>query len=405
MKKRCLLVSPDFPPPLIGGSLVYIGTLVENSNEEFDIVTCLNTQNRAELLKFPHNLMRSSFIVNSNNPKKLSLIKMYLYIFFYIPILIIFRNYKVIVANGGVIANAILFFLGKAFKIKVIGISYGEELNVPLKNRNFKNSIKRKIINYSYKKASGFIVVCHFCKNLLVENFHVNQEKIDVIPSCLSRVKISNKSKLQKKKNSILSVGRLIERKGFHLLIDSVSRLKSNVKNLTLTIIGDGPYKSFLKEIITKNNAESFIKLLDNVSEDSLQKIYMESELFVLANHELENGDTEGCPSVFSEAMLYDLPLVGGKFAGAETAIINNENGLVVDVKNDSELDAAILKILKDKSYSEFLSLNGKRKLTRDHLPEVVGKLFKNSISRFLEDKPAKDFQKKFNSSTPSIII
>ena len=50
MKKRCLLVSPDFPPPLIGGSLVYISTLVENSNEEFDIVTCLNTQNRAELL-------------------------------------------------------------------------------------------------------------------------------------------------------------------------------------------------------------------------------------------------------------------------------------------------------------------------------------------------------------------
>jgi glycosyltransferase involved in cell wall biosynthesis len=330
---------------------------------------------------------------------------MYLYIFFYIPILIIFRNYKVIVANGGVLANAILFFLGKAFKIKVIGISYGEELNVPLKNRNFKNSIKRKIINYSYKKASGFIVVCHFCKNLLVENFHVNAEKIDVIPSCLSRVKISNKSKLQKKKNSILSVGRLIERKGFHLLIDSASRLKSNVKNLTLTIIGDGPYKSFLEEIITKNNADSFIKLLDNVSEDSLQKLYMQSELFVLANHELENGDTEGCPSVFSEAMLYDLPLVGGKFAGVETAIINNENGLVVDVKNESELDAAILKILKDKSYSEFLSLNGKRKLTRDHLPEVVGELFKNSISRFLEDKPAKDFQKKFNSSTPSIII
>ncbi len=120
---------------------------------------------------------------------------------------------------------------------------------------------------------------------------------------------------------------------------------------------------------------------------------------------ELENGDTEGCPSVFSEAMLYDLPLVGGKFAGVETAIINNENGLVVDVKNESELDSAILKILKDKSYSEFLSLNGKRKLTRDHLPEVVGELFKNSISRFLEDKPAKDFQKKFNSSTPSIII
>ena len=49
--------------------------------------------------------------------------------------------------------------------------------------------------------------------------------------------------------------------------------------------------------------------------------------------------------------------------------------------------------------------LNGKKKLLRDHHPHVVGKQFEKSIERFLNDKPAEDFQKKFNSSTPSINI
>ena len=49
--------------------------------------------------------------------------------------------------------------------------------------------------------------------------------------------------------------------------------------------------------------------------------------------------------------------------------------------------------------------INGKKKLLRDHHPGVVGKQFEKSIERFLNDKPAIGFQKKFNSSTPPINI
>ena len=66
-KNKYLLVSPDFPPPMIGGSLVYIKTLIENCDKDFDILTGLNESNEKESLEYPHKIIRSKFIVKSNN--------------------------------------------------------------------------------------------------------------------------------------------------------------------------------------------------------------------------------------------------------------------------------------------------------------------------------------------------
>ena len=82
MTKKCLLVSPDFPPPLIGGSLVYISTLVNNSQDSFDIVSGLTKNRKDEVIESPDKILRSSFIVDSSNPTRFELLKMYIYIFF-----------------------------------------------------------------------------------------------------------------------------------------------------------------------------------------------------------------------------------------------------------------------------------------------------------------------------------
>ena len=117
MTKKCLLVSPDFPPPLIGGSLVYVSTLVTNTQNSFDILTGFKKNNKDEITESPNKIIRSSFIANSMNPSRFSLIKMYMCFFFLIPAMIFRTSYKVIIANAGVIGNSILIFLGKLLKI------------------------------------------------------------------------------------------------------------------------------------------------------------------------------------------------------------------------------------------------------------------------------------------------
>jgi hypothetical protein len=73
-----ILISPDFPPPFIGGSLVYIHNLLTNSGLQYDVLTnSLNRKNESNL-----NYIESKYLVDSQSPTRYKLLKMYLYLFF-----------------------------------------------------------------------------------------------------------------------------------------------------------------------------------------------------------------------------------------------------------------------------------------------------------------------------------
>lgn len=397
-KKKFLLISPDFPPPLVGGSLVWLLNLLTNCPEDFDILTGPKDESLKEIFQDSkrNRVFRSRFIKDSNDPSRFQLLLTY----FYMPIWMVIKNYKenysAVLVNPGALGNSILFLVGKIFKIKIIGIGHGEEITVPLYGKGLKNFIKRLIIKFSYKYSSGFIVVCHFCKRLL-KDLNVKNEMIDVIPSCLNPNKIKNIHTSNKIKFKIVSVGRLIERKGFHFLIDAVILLKKEIPEIKLEVVGDGPYKDILEKKIFENNASSFINLAGQISDDDLIKIYETSSLFVLAHTLLENGDTEGCPTVFSEAMGYGLPVIGGTGAGADTAIIEGKNGLIVNSKKITEIVDAIKKILLNPVLSEEMSKFAKQKLEKDHDPVKNGIALQKSLIRIINSDLAVGYQKELN--------
>ena len=85
--------------------------------------------------------------------------------------------------------------------------------------------------------------------------------------------------------------------------------------------------------MIDKFEAHNYVKLHGEITDEELSNLYSKSDLFILAHTMLKNGDTEGCPNVFSEAMANNLPVIGGTGAGADTAIIDNYNGYIVNSK------------------------------------------------------------------------
>ena len=395
-QKKFLLISPDFPPPFVGGSLVWLINLVENCPVSFDVLTGLKNDNYEEVLSNPNKVIRSSFISDSHNPGKIKLFITYLYMPLWVIINYKRNKYDAILVNPGVMGNSILFWLGFFLRLKVIGAGHGEEITIPLYGKGIKNFIKRFIMKASYKKASGFFVVCHFCKRLLVE-LKVKEEHIDVIPSCLNKNKINIDPSINRVQNKIITVGRFIERKGFHLLIDAVILLRKEIPNITLDICGTGPMKNQLKKQIQDLKAEDFIRLYDNASDEFLSRKYQEASLFVLAHMLLKNGDTEGCPTVFSEAMGHGLPLIGGTGAGADTAIISGKNGYIVDVRNQEEFVSKIKDILSNKELSEKMIEYGKEKLSNDHDPKKAGIALAKTVERIILGKSAEGTQLYFN--------
>ena len=79
-RNKFILISPDFPPPFIGGSLVYIHNLITHSNLKFDILT--NRINRKN--DFNIQYYESKYIVSSNSPKLYRLVIMYIYLWNFI---------------------------------------------------------------------------------------------------------------------------------------------------------------------------------------------------------------------------------------------------------------------------------------------------------------------------------
>ena len=394
--ERFLLISPDFPPPLVGGSLVWLLNLVSNCPEEFDVLTGPKNKEYVEVFESPNRVFRSKFIKDSHDPTKLQLLFTYLYM----PIWMVRHNFKekysAVLVNPGVIGNSILFLVGKLFGIKVIGIGHGEEITVPLYGKGLKNFIKRSIMKFSYKHAVGFIVVCHFCKRLL-ESIEVNGEFVDVIPSCLNPDKIGKRRANPKNNHNIISVGRLIERKGFHFLIDAVVELKKQFPEIRLEIVGNGPYKNTLEKKIKDTQSSSYINLNGEISDDILVNLYENSAIAVLAHTLLKNGDTEGCPTVFSEAMGHGLPVIGGDGAGADTAIVDGKNGFIVHSPNIGELIDAISTIFLKPDLAQSMSEYGRKKLQRDHDPKKNGLAMQGSLHRFIENSLAEGHQKDFN--------
>ena len=91
--------------------------------------------------------------------------------------------------------------------------------------------------------------------------------------------------------------------------------------------------------LVEKNKMHSYVNLAGKVTDKELSDMYNNSDLFVLAHRMLSNGDTEGCPTVFSEAGAHGIPLIGGNDAGASTAIIDGINGLFVSMPSQKGND------------------------------------------------------------------
>lgn len=145
-------------------------------------------------------------------------------------------------------------------------------------------------------------------------------------------------------KNIVLSVGRMVKRKGHAWFIDQVMpRLDDSVVYL---VIGDGPEMSANAQSVVTRGLTGRVALLGRQPDDVLEAAYIGSDLFVMPNVPVP-GDMEGFGIVLLEANAVGLPAVGSDLEGIRDVIENGENGLKVPTGDSEAWAAAIHHILK----------------------------------------------------------
>jgi glycosyltransferase involved in cell wall biosynthesis len=145
----------------------------------------------------------------------------------------------------------------------------------------------------------------------------------------------------------LLSVGRLVEKKGFPFLIEACRLLKDRGYRFQCQIIGGaGPCERQIASLIHELELGDTVTLRPAVTQEELRVIYQQATLFTLPCQIVENDDRDGIPNVLVEAMAVGLPVVSTNISGIPELIERGVSGLLAPQKDARALADAIAELL-----------------------------------------------------------
>ncbi len=235
--------------------------------------------------------------------------------------------------------------------VRVINYIHGEEVTTNMEYRYY----GRRRHEY-LRRADAVVAVSKFTRRALVEQMGVDPGKIELIcngvdldrfqpapqdPTLLARYRLQGKRVL-------LTVGRLIERKGIDMTLKALPQVLEQCTDVHYLIVGEGFYRTELEKIVHTLGLQHHVTFTGSIDDAELVAHYCLCDLFVMPNRELPDRDTEGFGLVFLEANACGKAVIGGRAGGVVEAVRDGQNGLLVDGNNIDEVAAAIIRLLSD---------------------------------------------------------
>lgn len=150
-------------------------------------------------------------------------------------------------------------------------------------------------------------------------------------------------------KRVIVSVGRLVHRKGQDHLIQSLPEILKSVPDAHVLMVGQGPYLSHLKKLVARHNVAEHVSFIGRIQYAQLPQYICAGDVFAMPSRSRFFGlEVEGLGIVYLEASACGLPVIAGSSGGAPDAVLNGVTGFVVDGQNNQEIAAAAITLLSD---------------------------------------------------------
>lgn len=254
-------------------------------------------------------------------------------------------------------------------------IAYGSEIN-PVRVSN-PSWLKRTL-----KKFNKVVVISEFTRRL-VELWGVRSGNIAIVHPGLSPDFVESSSQSRKMKEEILSqkefhlltICRLVERKGVQTVIYAVRQLCDQGIPVFYDIVGDGPYRSVLENMAEELDLQNVVKFWGVADDHKREELLADCDIFVMVPFEDQRGDVEGFGIVYLEAGWFGKPVIGSWSGGVADAVKHEETGLLVQPENSKDLFSTIQNLINHLQQQERLGQNGNQWALL-HSPKKVGKQF-----------------------------
>jgi glycosyltransferase involved in cell wall biosynthesis len=228
--------------------------------------------------------------------------------------------------------------------------------------------VNSKILTHRIRQASAVITCCQANLDYLDQIAPSQREKFSMVYHGVNLKGFEPASNTTVSHNSscpvILSVGRLVEKKGFLDLLQALEIVKEKGEPFQCTIYGDGPLCELLGRWLAEHDMQEDVMLYGDRTQQELIAMYQTATLFVLTPVLTEDGDRDGIPNVLLEAMAVGLPVIATAVAGIPELVQNNQNGLLYQPHDVAGIASGILDLLCNEDRRKQLGRAASKKVT-----------------------------------------
>lgn len=238
-----------------------------------------------------------------------------------------------------------------------------------------------------FREGDLFLPVCEFLKGrLMLEG--CEEKKIVVHYSGIdcSKFEYIQRQRVSGETVKVLTIARLIEKKGVAFAIDAVSSLLSKGEKVEYTVVGDGMLRQRLQQQIDAMGIERHVRLVGSKNHEQVKIFLEQSHVLIAPSLTSESGDQEGIPNAIKEAMASGLPVISTFHSGIPELVNDGVSGLLVPERDAASLEDALAYLIHHPEICKEMGQAGRRKVEQNFDTNVLSKKLEELYLKLMQE-------------------
>lgn len=216
-------------------------------------------------------------------------------------------------------------------------------------------------------ESSFFVTVCDANRDYILERLAPGRER--KVARLYNGVDLARFAPRQDERvaapHSLVAVGRLVAKKGFHVLLDACAELARRGTAFDCAIVGDGEEREALEAQRERLGLGGRVRFLGALPQEQVIPLYRDATLAVLPCVTDAEGNRDALPTTLLEALACGLPVVSSPVGGVAEIVDHAENGLLVPENDAGALANAISELFDAAPMRQSFGAAGRRKAER----------------------------------------
>lgn len=269
--------------------------------------------------------------------------------------------------------------------IPAVLIAHGMEVLYP------GSSLARRLkVRLYFSMVRRFIANSSFTKSILVGKHNISEDRIGVVnPGVREDIFVGEGEGARESGGSpvVLTVGRLVERKGVDMVIQAFPRVLERVPGAEYAVIGEGPDRERLEELARSLGLGEKVRFLGEVSEAEKFQWYDRCSLFIMPSRQTADS-VEGFGIVFLEAGARKKPVIAGNSGGMPDAVSPGDTGYLVDPMDKGEMAERMVTLLENPDLAREMGEKGWKRAREKFVWKNLGAVFEKELALALGSFP-----------------